>query len=207
MHGYASDNFFRGPKIYFAIGVMAIAVASLARALVSIPSLAGFVDTTALSAGAIYAGLIWLYDHWGWRWLSTLRNLNGTWVGEITSSHKGGARVPCVMRVPQTWTRMAIELESEQSRSRTTMAALYEGQPGDVGLKYEYVCEPRHRAVQTMQIHRGVCTMVVTTGGDRLRLSGDYFTGRGRETHGEITLDRISRSIVGFEAALEKEKK
>lgn len=207
MHGYASDNIFRGPKIYFVIGVIAIAVPSLARALVSIPPLASFVDTTALSAGAIYAGLIWLYDRWGWRWLSTLKNLNGTWAGKITSSHNGGARVPCVMRVRQTWTRMAIELETEQSRSRTTMAALYEEQPGDIGLKYEYVCEPRNLAVQTMQTHRGVCTMAIATGGDGLRVSGDYFTGRGRETRGEITLHHVSRDLLGFDAALKKENK
>jgi len=205
MHGYASDNFFRGPKIYFAIGVMAIAAASAVHALESIPRLAGFVDAAALSAGAIYAGLIFLYDRWGWRWLSTLKNLNGTWAGEITSSHNGGARVPCVMRLRQTWTRMAIELETGQSRSRTTMAALYEEQPGDIGLKYEYVCEPRNLAVQTMQTHRGVCTMTIATGADGWRLSGDYFTGRGRETRGEITLHRVSRDLLGFDAALKRE--
>ncbi len=103
---------------------------------------------------------------------------------------------------------MAIELETEQSRSRTTMSALYEEQPGDVGLKYEYVSEPRNLAVQTMQTHRGVCTLAKTSSskGNRLSLSGDYFTGRGRETRGEITLRRVSRELLGFDAALKKEK-
>lgn len=207
MHGYASDNFFRSPKVYFAFGVLAIAAASALRTLVAMPQLAGHVDAAALSAGVIYGGLTLLYERWGWRWLSTLKNLNGTWAGEITSSHNGGARVPCVMRVRQTWTRMAIELETEQSRSHTTMAALYEEQPGDIGLKYEYVCEPRNLAVQTMQTHRGVCTMTVATDADGWRLSGDYFTGRGRETRGEITLRRVSRDLLGFDAALKKENK
>ncbi|BAU49566.1 membrane protein [Sulfurifustis variabilis] len=205
MHGYASDNFFRGPKVYFAFGALAIGAASALRAMVVLPPMAGHVDAAALSAGAIYAALIFLYERWGWRWLSTLKNLNGTWAGEITSSHNGGARVPCVMRVRQRWTRMAIELETEQSRSRTTMAALYEEQPGDIGLKYEYVCEPRNLAAQTMQTHRGVCTMAIAEGTDGLRLSGDYFTGRGRETRGEVTLHRISRDFLGFGAALKRE--
>lgn len=206
MHGYASDNFFRGPKVYFAFGVLAIAAASALHTLVAMPQLAGRVDAAALSAGAIYAGLIFLYERLGWRWLSTLKNLNGTWAGSITTSHNGGTNVPCVMRVRQTWTRMAIELETEQSRSRTTMSALYDEQPGDVGLKYEYVSEPRNLAVQTMQTHRGVCTLAIAQDSEAMRLSGDYFTGRGRETRGEITLHRVSRELLGFDAALKKEK-
>ena len=206
MHGYASDNFFRGPKVYFAFGALAIAAASGLRALAAMPQLTGHVDAAALSAGVIYGGLIFLYEHWGWNWLSTIKNLNGTWVGSITTSHNGGTTVPCVMRVRQTWTRMAIELETEQSRSRTTMAALYDDQPGDVGLKYEYVSEPRNLAVQTMHTHRGVCTLAIAAASEETRLSGDYFTGRGRETRGEITLHRMSRDLLSFDAALNKEK-
>lgn len=205
MHGYASDNFFRGPKVYFAFGALAIAAASGLRALAEMPQLAGHLDAAALSAGLIYGGLIFLYERWGWQWLSTIKNLNGTWVGRITTSHNGGSTVPCVMRVRQTWTRMTIELETEQSRSRTTMAALYDDQPGDVGLKYEYVSEPRNLAVQTMHTHRGVCTLAIAAASEETRLSGDYFTGRGRETHGEITLHRMSRDFLSFDAALIKE--
>jgi len=206
MHGYASDNFFRGPKVYFAFGALAIAAASGLRALVALPQLAGRIDVAALSAGVIYGGLIFLYEYWGWRCLSTIKNLNGTWVGSITTTHNGGTTVPCVMRVRQTWTRMAIELETEQSRSRTTMTALYDDQPGDVGLKYEYVSEPRNLAVQTMHTHRGVCTLAITADSAETRLSGDYFTGRGRETRGEINLHRVGRELLGFDAALNKEK-
>jgi len=206
MHGYASDNFFRGPKVYFILGVLAILAASDVRAVLALPLVASYVNTVAVTAGAIYAGLIFLYERWGWRWLSTIKNLNGIWVGNITTSHNGGTSVPCVMRVRQTWTRMAIELETEQSRSRTTMAALYDDQPGDIGLKYEYVSEPRTLAVQTMHTHRGVCTLAIAADSKEARLSGDYFTGRGRETRGEITLHRVSRELPGFDAALKKEQ-
>jgi hypothetical protein len=202
MHGYASDNFFRGPKVYFTFGALAIAAASGLRMLTAMPQLAGYIDAAVLSAGVIYGGLIFLYDQWGWLWLSTIKNLNGTWVGIITTSHNGGTAVPCVMRVRQTWMRMAIELETEQSRSRTTMAALYDDQPGDVGLKYEYVSEPRNLAVQTMHTHRGVCTLAIAAASEETRLSGDYFTGRGRETRGEITLHRVSPKQLDFENAI-----
>lgn len=206
MHGYASDNFFRGPKTYFAFGVAAVAAASALRGLGAMPQLAGHIDAAALSAGVIYGGLIFLYECWGWRWLSTIKDLNGTWVGNITTTHNGGTTVPCVMRVRQTWTRMAIELETAQSRSRTTMAALYDDQPGDVGLKYEYVSEPRNLAVQTMHTHRGVCTLAITANSKESRLSGDYFTGRGRVTRGEIAVHRVSRKVLGLDEALKKER-
>lgn len=205
MHGYASDNFFRGPKVYFAFGVVAIAVASALRALTAMPQLAGQIDSAALSAGVIYGGLIFLYERWGWLWLSTIRNLNGTWVGSITTTHNGGTTVPCVMRVRQTWTRMYIELETEQSRSRTTMSALYEDQPGDVGLKYEYVSEPRNLAVPTMQTHRGVCTLAITSTYEAIYLRGDYFTGRGRNTLGEINLHHMSPKLVDYNVAIKME--
>ena len=206
MHGYASDNFFRGPKVYFAFGAAAIAVASVLRAIAALPQFGGHIDAAALSAGAIYGGLIFLYERWGWRLLSTIKNLNGTWVGNITTTHNGGTSVPCVMRVCQTWTRMVIELETKQSRSRTTMAALYDHQPGDVGLKYEYVSEPRGLAVQTMHAHRGVCTLAIRGESKDLLLSGDYYTGRGRETQGEITLHRASRASLNFDTAMKKGK-
>lgn len=206
MHGYISDNFFRGPKVYFAFGVLAIGAASALCALTVPPPLAGYVDTLSLSTGAIYAGLIFLYERWGWRWLSTLKDLNGTWVGNITTSHNGGASVCCVMRVRQTWTKMAIELETEQSCSHTTMSALYEDQSGDVGLKYEYVSEPRNLAVQTMQTHRGSCTLSIASDSEGPRLNGNYFTGRGRETRGEITLHRVSRDTLDFATAFKIKK-
>lgn len=207
MHGYASDNFFRGPKVYFVFGALSIAAASGLRTLAGMPPWAEHIDVAALSAGVIYGGLIFIYERWGWHWLSTIKNLNGTWIGSITTSHNGGTTVPCVMRVRQTWTRMAIELETEQSRSRTTMAALYDEQPGDVGLKYEYVSEPRNLAAQTMHTHRGVCTLAINANSEETQLGGNYFTGRGRETRGEITLHRVSRKQLDFDKAMMMEVK
>jgi hypothetical protein len=39
-----------------------------------------------------------------------------------------------------------------------------------------------------------------------VRLRGNYFTGRRKETRGEITLHRVSRELPGYDAALKKEK-
>jgi hypothetical protein len=57
-----------------------------------------------------------------------------------------------------------------------------------------------------MQMHRGVCTLAIASDSAEMRLTGDYFTGRGRETRGEITLHRVGRKLLGFDAALKKDK-
>lgn len=206
MHRYSSDNFFRSSNVYLFLGFLAIYASSFFRKWLPSTPLAEYIDTTAFSVGVIYAALIVFFEYRGWRWFSTIRNLNGTWVGYVTSNYNGGDKLDCGLRIRQTWTRMNIELETGQSRSRTTMSAFYENQPGDLGLKYEYVSEPKHRAVETMQTHRGFCNMIIDESNHDLKMSGNYFTGRGRETNGEISLTRVSNQNLSYESALEKLK-
>lgn len=204
MHAYASDSFFRGPKIYFGFGLAALAGASAFKSLAAAPPLLGYLNPGALSAGAIYGIAIFLYDRWLWAWLSNIQDLRGTWVGMIDSSHNGGSRVDCVVRIRQSWSRMMVELETTTSSSRTTMAALFQSQPGDRGLKYEFVTEPKGRAVDTLQIARGVCNLSLPD--DNLQMSGNYYTGRGRMNNGEITLKRSSKKLLSYESAQRTEK-
>lgn len=207
MHGYLSDNFFRGPKVYFFLGFLAIYASSFSREWLSSLPLLDYFGTTTVSAGVIYAILIVFYEYIGWKWISTIRNLNGTWVGTIATSYDGGTKLNCALRVRQTWTRMTIELETDKSRSHTTMSALYENQPGDVGLKYEFLSEPKYQSVETMHTHRGVCTLAIEQNNSDLKMSGNYFTGRGRTTHGEISLIRVSSKVLSYESALRMMKR
>ena len=207
MHGYLSDNFFRGPKVYFSLGFLAIYASSFSREWLSSLPLLDYFGTTAVSAGVIYSILIVFYEYIGWKWISTIRNLNGTWAGTIATNYDGGTKLNCVLRVRQTWTRMTIELETDKSRSHTTMSAFYENQPGDVGLKYEFVSEPKYQSVETMHTHRGVCTLAIEQNNSALKMSGNYFTSRGRKTHGEISLIQVSSKVLSYESALRMMKR
>lgn len=198
MHSYASDSIFRSPKIYFAFGFVAVASASAIKALPSISPHLGF-NTGALSAGVMYGLVVFTYDRWLWRWLSNIPHLHGTWVGVINSSHNGGSSVECVVHISQTWSRLRVELETSTSKSYTTMAALFQDQSGDRGLKYEFIREPKGRAVNTLQMTRGVCNLGLPDNADQLH--GNYYTGRGSMNHGEIRLKRISREHLGYESA------
>ena len=62
-------------------------------------------------------------------------------------------------------------------------------------LQYEYFSEPKGLATSTMQTHRGVCLMRLENGREGRSLAGDYYTGRGRLTHGEIKLKFLERKL------------
>jgi hypothetical protein len=158
---------------------------------VEIPSVLGFYGFITLT-----------YEKWLWKWASTIPDLNGTWIGEIRSSHNNGTVVSCVMRIKQTWTHMSIELDTEHSHSKTTMAALYEQLPGERGLKYEFVSEPNSLAVDTMHAHRGACRMDISP--QQTSLKGNYYTGRDRMNLGELAVAFLTRDLLDYNAATDR---
>lgn len=201
MHSYASDSWTRGPRVYLLIGFLALSSVSAFKWFAGLPALGGVVDPAALTTAAAYGAFVWLFDRFLWAWFPDIPNLNGTWRGTVASSHNGTTTLHCVVRVRQTWTRIAIVLETENSISRTTIAALFSEQSGDEELKYEYLCEPKNSVAPTMHIHRGICTLRIHS--DSQAMQGNYFTGPGRETKGMVELHRISRKRLAFRAALE----
>ena len=99
------------------------------------------------------------FDSYGWRLLSPIPNLNGTWVGHVKSSHEADKQSRVVVTIQQTWTHARICLESEWSRSHSLMAAIRTDEEG-AGLSYEFLNEPKAVvAAPTMQAHRGTATL------------------------------------------------
>jgi len=137
-----------------------------------------------------------LFEQWGWRldlW-STIRlvaapDLSGQWSGHVASSlDSHGASHRVLVEVKQTWTRISVVLITETSRSCSIVAGLCTKGPAGPELTYTYRNEPLPQAVGTMNIHYGTATMRLSEQG--LRLGGDYYSGRGRETYGSITVRR-----------------
>ena len=117
--------------------------------------------------------------------------LEGEWDVEVRSSHESHA-VPVggKARIKQTWTKLAIEFEMRESRSKSTTAAMTLASGATPELVYTYGNEPLPGARNTMVPFIGMARLRIE--GDGL-LVGDYFTGRGRQTHGSITLRRRPR--------------
>lgn len=208
MHTYATDA---NDRESIPLWLAALAVAAtlflnyLLKALnfqvpwwIDAPSVMGF-----------YGLLYELFDNLLWRLrfkaihLSEIPNLRGTWVGVVKSSYGGGTETRgVILYVRQTWSKLSVQVETETSRSFSTMAVVNTSNSSEPGLKYEYINEPGTFSVQTMQTHRGTANLRLTPDGAILK--GEYYTGRGRQNIGDMVFHKISTQFLTRETALKQ---
>ena len=197
MHDYAIDSRERVlvVRILFMTSALVSGIAAVLipsdllpmRWLLPIPSI-------ALVFGVSY----WAFDNWLWRWqllrflrLISVPDLRGTWTGTIASSYTDFEKTqPVTVTIEQTWTKMAVRLNSAESRSWSITASILTNSPEGLVLTYLFDNEPEAESVKTMQRFRGT-TVLIRTAADRLE--GHYYTGRGRGTHGSLKLCRQLR--------------
>lgn len=179
--------------------------------LLSIPSLAAvWVFTSVLNGLSVqlpflveapslmgtYALLLWLFDTRGWR-IPLLRTvarvkvpeLAGEWRGTLSSTYRNTIRGDVQLHITQTWSRILVELETSDSRSASTVAALLVGDGVPPELTYQYLNEPRPGTASSMEAHRGTATLRLDSSAPQ-RLQGHYYSGRGRREQGELDLQR-----------------
>ena len=195
MHPYSTDA-TRQVRAMLVLAVVAILLAyllnrSLAALRVTPP---WWLDTPAVLG---FYGLCWrLYDERLWRLgpvthtLSGVPNLAGNWTGTILSSHPGQGPVPASLVVHQTSSRLLIELETDTSKSRSTMAALNSEPGASNGLRYAFANMPRTLTKPTMLPHGGMVQLTLSADGSYL--SGDYETDRFRNTSGRLEFRRTA---------------
>lgn len=188
MHPYSTDLEEKRWVIFVLAIASIVAAWLLPRVVVTfgktvpwwldLPSVLGFF-------GIFYG----IFDRWLWRFGSRVPNLRGHWTGYVTSSFdKHATRREVRAEIRQTWSSMSISVDAEQSRSRSLLAGILTETPGGAELVYEYLNEPRNNAAGGMHVHRGVVhTRII---GDVL--TGDYYTGRDRESNGTLHLDRLA---------------
>lgn len=160
----------------------------------------GWVDIT--SVPLLYGVLYAVFDRYWWRWpiLRTFEVvkvpvLEGRWDGYVRSSHDGhSVNHEVHMRIEQNWTRMRITLEGDLSRSYSFLAAVLTNAPEGTVLDYEYQNEPLPGARDAMQIHHGTARLKVAS---TSKMTGDYYTGRGRGNYGSIHLARVAATAHG----------
>lgn len=205
MHAYATDAEDR-KSIPIWLTIVAVAAAllfdyTLKRIGLKAP---WWLDTPAVMG--FYGLLHLLFDKYAWRWplkLSAIPDLNGTWVGTIKSSYDGGLntdKINVVLYIFQTWSKLSARLETDHSRSFSTMAALNTDASPEQGLKYEYLNEPMSTVAETMHSHRGTAHLRLSP--CKTILEGDYYTGRDRRNVGSLSLRRVSRNCLNRDEAL-----
>jgi hypothetical protein len=139
-------------------------------------------------------GLLWvLFDRWLWdskaariAGLVAVPNLSGRWTASLTSSHDSHVKnYRGELVITQTWNRISISLKTADSRSVSTAASIVTN-GADAMLMYHYVNTPRTGTVASMEAHSGTVELHWSPGA--VRLEGSYFSGRGRQTIGHMTL-------------------
>lgn len=129
---------------------------------------------------------LWKYDFIKYIGLPKISNLNGNWKATINSSFNNTSKKADVS-ISQTFSKFCMILKTDESVSETVIAHLKLNTPNYQTIAYSYICKPNGISASTMNTHEGTACLEII---DNTKLKGDYYTGRGRETHGEITMER-----------------
>jgi len=192
MHPYSTNSEERS-RIPFYAAAFAFLLAWLIATILKDVHIPFWLEVPG--TGTLYAVLLAVFRSYLWRWrlfrvvgIVKVPDLEGKWHGHVTSSFDTLAeQLPVTVQIRQNWTHMAIHLTADGSRSRSVVASLYVAEDETV-LNYQYENEPNVRATQTMHAHNGTASLRVTD--NNRRLTGDYYSGRDRNNHGQITLGR-----------------
>jgi len=137
-----------------------------------------------------------LFATYVWRWqplrklgIIKIPYLGGNYRGHLWSSHDGHEeRYKCEFTITQTWSKIIVRGQFEQSRSFNGITGISVEGTDAPRLTYEYWNEPASGSQEAMNAHRGTIWFDIVQKGDRLHLDGEYYTGRGRGTSGRIEL-------------------
>jgi SMODS-associating 2TM, beta-strand rich effector domain len=208
MHTYATDAKDR-ESIPLWLAALAVAATLFLNYLLKALNLQIPWWVEAPSVMGFYGLLHGFFDNFLWRVqfkairLSEIPDIRGTWVGTVNSSYAGGTEIRgIILHVRQTWSKLSVKIETETSRSFSTMAVVNTSNSSEPGLKYEYINEPGTFSVQTMQTHRGTANLRLTPDGATLK--GEYYTGRGRQSMGDMVFHKISTQFLTRETALKQ---
>jgi len=133
-----------------------------------------------------YEKYLWKYDFIKVLGLPTIPDLNGDWAGDIQTSHDGFS-YQVEVEIHHTLSKFLMILRTVQSSSETNYAYIEIREPKSK-LHYYFTSRPSSNAQDTMQIHDGTGYLEISR--DGVSLSGNYYTGRGRESFGDINLTR-----------------
>lgn len=142
-------------------------------------------------------GFYWIikkvYSKWLWKVqilsgkikFSKIPNLNGDWRGVLNSHNSGNQmQIEFKAKVFQDWDKLSIILETSFSKSESSYCHMSFVSPEGAYLTYLYVNKPKIGAPADFQIHNGLCELLISK--NEKSMEGEYFTGRGRSTIGNI---------------------
>jgi len=196
MHPYQVDHSVRTWVILLSAAAGTALAYCLSKLLQGVPELSvWYIDYPSVLG--FFGLVLWLFDNYLWKiplvqhiGFVRVPDLNGDWKAEIaSSSDQFQAPLQAQVHIKQTAARISISLAAQTSRSRSVHASLLpKGPSGEFELIYTYLNEPGPASPDTMSIHYGTAVLRLSEAGTILE--GTYYTGRGRQTHGKMTVQR-----------------
>jgi hypothetical protein len=111
-------------------------------------------------------------------------NWNGNYSCILRTSYDRFAQeTKFTVRIKQNWDSICILTETDFSFSTSLSGSFSIKNTINPTITYEYLNQPKNASPDTMNIHRGMASIWFENG----KINGDFFTGRGRNTHGYFT--------------------
>jgi hypothetical protein len=198
MHEYSVLGHER-KKIYYLLAFLSGLLSPALLAWTSQVSSFAKIQLVAPSGLAIFGLLSLLFDRILWKWsffykLGIIRipNLNGRWIGYITSARRD-YRIPVVIMIYQTYSRIRVRLETEskEASSLSLMASLEMVDPNCFNLNYEYLSETKSSS-GGINRHYGVTRLTLKSENDKFEgeQRGFFYTDRERNSYGDVAISR-----------------
>jgi hypothetical protein len=116
-------------------------------------------------------------------------DLSGRYRITLRSSHdKLATRKEGTATITQGWKKLVIRTTTESSTSVSTGAWLVDDPGAGDCLTYVFLNTPKAAAPKVLETHEGTATVIFTPDG---KGAGEYYSGRGRSKHGEITFECV----------------
>jgi hypothetical protein len=136
----------------------------------------------------IFDKYLWKYEFVKWLGLPKIPNLDGSWKATIKSSFKGTQKEADVT-ICQSYSKFSMVLKTDESTSTTMMAAFGIANPIMRTLTHTYLSKP-FSPLPSLNIHEGTCNLEILDGDKEMK--GYYYSGRGRQNFGEISLTKVT---------------
>ena len=191
------NNYRQFSFLLFILFALSIALVYILSKIVSIYEVQVPFFISLPSILGIYSVMFYLFDNYLWK-LSIFKkikiinseNLNGQWQGYIKSSYDSmQSKIVAELKIRQTATKIKIYGKFNNSKSVSINENFaFSEIDNSVALFYFYKNEPSYDAVETMAMHEGSVKLILDR--EKNILTGSYYSGRDRNNHGTIFVER-----------------
>lgn len=193
-------------KLYIQLGFFAVIwiLILIVSGVTSILDLTNVIKKFPLAV-TLYAFISFFFVKWAWRWkifygwLIKIPDLQGTWIGTLTSTWIDPTTknilspIPVTLTIRQTFNKIDCLLYTNESSSYSMVAEVNIDRGGDLYLNYNYTNRSRASLRERSEIHDGAAILKIIKS-PNFELNGDYWTSRS--TTGEMRLEFKTKKII-----------